>query len=177
MLKVEQPTNTLQRWNDTDKGHLDAILVLGMLLMVEDGEMKQEVLIMLNNAYISTRRSWNLRQTCYKVRSHLVREGRSKQIQFHGLHKGCEKHHSVSRYGKAFKHEYSFVQEYWFSDKHGETSIDDDNTSLGVDDSNTNLNECECTYGEMVTDGMAPDYITSNPKEEPNALNENSLIC
>nr|KAJ0195593.1 hypothetical protein LSAT_V11C700365110 [Lactuca sativa] len=34
-----------------------------------------------------------------------------------------------------------FVEEYWFWDKHGETSIDEDNTFLGVDDANTNLNE------------------------------------
>nr|KAJ0210555.1 hypothetical protein LSAT_V11C400191420 [Lactuca sativa] len=50
-----------------DKGHLDAIFVLGMLLMVEDSESKQEALIMLNNAYINTRISWNLKQTCYKL--------------------------------------------------------------------------------------------------------------
>ncbi|KAL7614443.1 uncharacterized protein LOC111917456 [Lactuca sativa] len=55
----------------TDKGQLDAIFVLGMLLMAEGSERKQEALIMLNNAYINTRRCWNLRQTCYKVRSHL----------------------------------------------------------------------------------------------------------
>nr|KAJ0189342.1 hypothetical protein LSAT_V11C800401910 [Lactuca sativa] len=61
-----------------DKGQLDAIFVPGMLLMVEGCERKQEALIMLNNAYISTKRSWNLRQTYYKVRSHLVRGRRSK---------------------------------------------------------------------------------------------------
>nr|KAJ0197220.1 hypothetical protein LSAT_V11C700380830 [Lactuca sativa] len=55
-----------------DKGQLDAILVLGMMLMAAGSERKQEALIMLNNAYINTRRSWNLRQTCYKVRSHLI---------------------------------------------------------------------------------------------------------
>nr|KAJ0213091.1 hypothetical protein LSAT_V11C400203560 [Lactuca sativa] len=55
----------------TDKGQLDAIFVIGMLLMAEGSERKQEYLIMLNNAYINTRRSWNLRQTCYKVRSYL----------------------------------------------------------------------------------------------------------
>nr|KAJ0218501.1 hypothetical protein LSAT_V11C300138960 [Lactuca sativa] len=49
-----------------DKGQLDAIFVMGMLLMAEGSERKQEALIMLNNAYISTRISWNLRQTFYK---------------------------------------------------------------------------------------------------------------
>nr|KAJ0197736.1 hypothetical protein LSAT_V11C700368380 [Lactuca sativa] len=37
-----------------DKGKLDAIFILGMLLMAEGSERKQEALIMLNNAYIST---------------------------------------------------------------------------------------------------------------------------
>ncbi|XP_052621818.1 uncharacterized protein LOC128127378 [Lactuca sativa] len=36
-----------------------------------------------------------------------------------------------------------FLEEYWFWDKHGETSIDDDNMFLGVDDSNTNFNEVD----------------------------------
>ncbi|CAI9276627.1 unnamed protein product [Lactuca saligna] len=81
----------------TDKGKLDAIFVLGMMLMAEGGERKQEALIMLNNAYINTRRSWNLRHTCYKVQIHLVR--RLKQIQFHGLHKSCAKHPSMGSYG------------------------------------------------------------------------------
>nr|KAJ0201536.1 hypothetical protein LSAT_V11C600310990 [Lactuca sativa] len=42
-----------------DKEQLDAIFVMGMLLMAEGSERKQEGLIMLNNAYIITRRIWN----------------------------------------------------------------------------------------------------------------------
>nr|KAJ0204199.1 hypothetical protein LSAT_V11C500296850 [Lactuca sativa] len=91
-----------------DKGQLDAIFILGMLQMVEGSERKQKALIMLNNAYISIRRGWNMRQTCYKVRSYLVREGRSKQTQFHGLYKSCAQHPSMSIYEKAFMHEYSW---------------------------------------------------------------------
>nr|KAJ0213078.1 hypothetical protein LSAT_V11C400204790 [Lactuca sativa] len=41
----------------TDKGQLDAIFILGMLLMTEGSERKQEALMMLNNAYVNTRRS------------------------------------------------------------------------------------------------------------------------
>nr|KAJ0224482.1 hypothetical protein LSAT_V11C100049130 [Lactuca sativa] len=55
-----------------DQGKLDAIFILGMMLMAEGIERKQEALIMLNNAYVNTRRSWNLRHsvtrfktTCY----------------------------------------------------------------------------------------------------------------
>ncbi|CAI9265267.1 unnamed protein product [Lactuca saligna] len=60
-----------------------------------------------------------------------------------------------------------FVPSYWFWDKHGETSIDE-NTSLGVDDSYTTLNEKhEYSYREMVINAMAPDFTTSNPEEEP----------
>nr|KAJ0201765.1 hypothetical protein LSAT_V11C600321320 [Lactuca sativa] len=65
-----------------------------------------------------------------------------------------------------------FVEEYWFWDKHGETSIDDDNTFLGVDDSNKKFNESECSYREMVIDAMAPNFNTINPKEEPNVLDK-----
>nr|KAJ0205851.1 hypothetical protein LSAT_V11C500252490 [Lactuca sativa] len=63
-----------------DKGQLDAILLLGMLLMDKVSERKQEALITLNNPYISTGRSWNMRQNYYKVRSHLVREMRSNWL-------------------------------------------------------------------------------------------------
>ncbi|CAI9281948.1 unnamed protein product [Lactuca saligna] len=92
-----------------NKGQLDAVFILGMLLMAEGSERKQEALIMLNNAYINTRRSWNLRQTGYKVRSYLVRRRRSKQIQLQGLNKSYAKHPFVSRYGKSFMHEYSWL--------------------------------------------------------------------
>nr|KAJ0197383.1 hypothetical protein LSAT_V11C700374180 [Lactuca sativa] len=73
-----------------DHGQLDAIFILGMMLMAEGIERKQEALIVLNNAYVNTRRSWNLRHTCNKVQNHLAR--RSKQIKFHGLHRSCAKH-------------------------------------------------------------------------------------
>nr|KAJ0219543.1 hypothetical protein LSAT_V11C300141070 [Lactuca sativa] len=46
-----------------DQGQLDAIFVLGMILMAEGIERKHEALIMVNNAYVNTRRSWNLRHT------------------------------------------------------------------------------------------------------------------
>ena len=73
---------------------------------------------------------------------------------------------------------FGFVDEYWFWDKHGETSIDDDNTFLGVDDSNTNFREGACSYREMVIDTMATDLNNIDPEEEPNALDKkNSLIC
>nr|KAJ0203187.1 hypothetical protein LSAT_V11C500242200 [Lactuca sativa] len=58
-----------------DKGKLDAIFVLGVLLMAEGKERKQEALVTLNNVYISIRKSWNLKETCYRVRQHLDREG------------------------------------------------------------------------------------------------------
>nr|KAJ0226050.1 hypothetical protein LSAT_V11C100027170 [Lactuca sativa] len=90
-----------------DKGQLDVIFVLGMMLMAEGNERKQEALIMLNNTYINTRRCWNRIHTCYKVQSHLVR--RSKQIQFHGLHKRCAKHPSVSCYGTTFMYQYIWL--------------------------------------------------------------------
>ncbi|CAI9282274.1 unnamed protein product [Lactuca saligna] len=83
-----------------DQGQLDVIFILGMMLMAEGIERKKEAMIMLNNAYVNTRRSWNLRHTCYKVQNHLVR--RSKQIKFHGLHRSCAKHPSVSSYGTTF---------------------------------------------------------------------------
>nr|KAJ0209651.1 hypothetical protein LSAT_V11C400196450 [Lactuca sativa] len=76
-----------------EKGQLDVIFFLGLLLMTEGSERKQEAPIMMNNAYINTRRSWNLKQTCYKVRSHLVRGRRSK-------------------YGKDFMHEYNWLFNY-----------------------------------------------------------------
>nr|KAJ0202880.1 hypothetical protein LSAT_V11C500242490 [Lactuca sativa] len=44
-----------------------------MTLMAEGIEKKQEALIMLNNAYINTRRSWNLRHTFNKVQNHLYK--------------------------------------------------------------------------------------------------------
>nr|KAJ0194986.1 hypothetical protein LSAT_V11C700374240 [Lactuca sativa] len=78
-----------------DHGQLDAIFILGMMLMAEGIERKQEALIVLNNAYVNTRRSWNLRHTCNKVQNHLAR--RSKQIKFHGLHRSCAKHPYVQR--------------------------------------------------------------------------------
>nr|KAJ0217705.1 hypothetical protein LSAT_V11C300129140 [Lactuca sativa] len=68
----------------TDKEQVDAIFVLGMVLMAEGSERKQEALIMLNNSFINTIRSWNLRQTCYK-------------------------HPSLSSYGIALMHEYSWL--------------------------------------------------------------------
>nr|KAJ0224791.1 hypothetical protein LSAT_V11C100043540 [Lactuca sativa] len=87
MEKDEVGKQLLQ--DTADKGQLDVIFVLEMLLMDEGCERKHEALIMLNNSYINTSRSWNLRQTCYQVRSHL--------------------HPFVSRYGKAFMHEYSWL--------------------------------------------------------------------
>nr|KAJ0190696.1 hypothetical protein LSAT_V11C800425060 [Lactuca sativa] len=77
------------------------------ILFNNECERNQEALIMLNHSYINTRRSWNQRQTCYKVRIRSVRGRRSKQIQFHGLHKSCAKHPSVRSYGKALMHQYS----------------------------------------------------------------------
>nr|KAJ0214137.1 hypothetical protein LSAT_V11C400167640 [Lactuca sativa] len=119
ICRCRKSNNTHILFNDgmslqdaADKGQLDAIFVLAMFLMAEGSERKQEALIMLNNAYINTRRSWNMKQTCYKVRSHLVRGRRSKHIQFHVLHKSCAKHPSVSSYGKAFMHEYSWLFNY-----------------------------------------------------------------
>nr|KAJ0216043.1 hypothetical protein LSAT_V11C300121900 [Lactuca sativa] len=82
--------------NAADQGQLDAIFILGMMLMGEGIERKKEALIMLNNAYVNTRRSWNLRHTCNKVKNHLVRK--SKQIAFCSLHRSCAKHPSVSSY-------------------------------------------------------------------------------
>nr|KAJ0193749.1 hypothetical protein LSAT_V11C800411030 [Lactuca sativa] len=43
-----------------------------MMLMVEGIEKKKGALIMLNNAYVNTRRSWNLRHTFNKVQNHLL---------------------------------------------------------------------------------------------------------
>nr|KAJ0227388.1 hypothetical protein LSAT_V11C100038400 [Lactuca sativa] len=40
--------------NAADQGQLDAIFVLGMMLMAEGIERKQEALIMLNKAYVNT---------------------------------------------------------------------------------------------------------------------------
>nr|KAJ0197753.1 hypothetical protein LSAT_V11C700367810 [Lactuca sativa] len=54
-----------------DQGQFDAIFVLGMMLMAEGIEQKKEALIMLENAYVNTRRSWNLRHTCNKVQNQL----------------------------------------------------------------------------------------------------------
>nr|KAJ0192953.1 hypothetical protein LSAT_V11C800438960 [Lactuca sativa] len=90
-----------------DQGQVDAIFVLGMMLMAEGIERKQEALIMLNNVYVNTRRNWNLRHTCNKFQNHLVR--RSKQIKSHGLHRSCAKHPSVSSYGIAFMYQYSWL--------------------------------------------------------------------
>lgn len=73
-----------------DLGQLDAKLVLGMLLMAEGKERKQEALNLLNDVYRITR-TWNPTQTCFKVEHHLSREGR-KHIEFHGLHKTCVMH-------------------------------------------------------------------------------------
>nr|KAJ0190605.1 hypothetical protein LSAT_V11C800440600 [Lactuca sativa] len=65
MQKVKQHTRTLQRWNEiagkqllqdaADYGQLDAIFVLGMMLMAKGIEKKQEALFILNNAYVNTR--------------------------------------------------------------------------------------------------------------------------
>nr|KAJ0220779.1 hypothetical protein LSAT_V11C200065400 [Lactuca sativa] len=93
--------------NATDQGQLDAIFILGMMLVAEGIEWKQEALIMLNNAYVNNTRSWNLRHTCNKIQNHLVRK--SKQITFHGLHSGCAKHPSVSSYVIAFINQYSWL--------------------------------------------------------------------
>ena len=38
-----------------DQGQLDAIFVMGMILMAEGVEKKQEALFILNNAYVNTR--------------------------------------------------------------------------------------------------------------------------
>ncbi|CAI9259353.1 unnamed protein product [Lactuca saligna] len=89
------------------QGKLDAIFVLGMMLMAEGIERKQEDLIMLNNAYFNTRRSWNIRHTCNKVKNHLVR--RKKQIKFHGLRRSCAKHPSMSSYGTTFMYQHSWL--------------------------------------------------------------------
>ena len=94
-----------------DHGQLDAIFILGMMLMAEGIERKQEALIVLNNAYVNTRRSWNLRHTCNKVQNHLAR--RSKQIKFHGLHRSCAKHPYVSSYDSAFMYQCSWLFVGW----------------------------------------------------------------
>ena len=92
---------------------------------------------------------YRIKCSCIKCRNIPYRDS---DIVNHHLYKSC------------------FVKEYWFWDKHGQTSIDDDNTSVEVDDPNTNLNEGECIYREMVIDTMTPDFNTSNPQEEPNVL-------
>ncbi|CAI9293668.1 unnamed protein product [Lactuca saligna] len=91
--------------NVADQGQLFDISVLGMMLIAEGIERKQEALIILNNAYVNTRRSWNLRHTCNKVQNHLVR--RINEIKFHGLHRSCANHPFVSSYRTTFMEQYN----------------------------------------------------------------------
>lgn len=73
-----------------DLGQLDAKLVLGMLLMAEGRERKQEALNLLNDVYRITR-TWNHTQTVSRLYTTCHREGR-KHIEFHGLHRTCVMH-------------------------------------------------------------------------------------
>ena len=89
-------------------GHLDSIFVLGMMLMDEGRNRKQEALDMLNIAYRRANGKWNLRATCSKVHLHLNREGR-KHVHFHGFHRSCALHKSVVSVSDAFVNGYKWV--------------------------------------------------------------------
>nr|KAJ0192793.1 hypothetical protein LSAT_V11C800440240 [Lactuca sativa] len=71
---VEEKSGKQLLQDAADQGQLDAIFILGMILTTEGIEREQEGLIMLNNAYVNTRRSSNLRHTCNKVQNHLLSE-------------------------------------------------------------------------------------------------------
>nr|KAJ0205443.1 hypothetical protein LSAT_V11C500238250 [Lactuca sativa] len=169
-----------------DQRQLDAIFVLGMMLMVEGIERKQEVLIMFKTMNNPSRKwMYERKDNCSRVSLVFV-QGVKKFIDFATSQHSfmdkdkikwqCIKFRKIPyREVDIVKHhlyKFGFVKEYWFRDKHDETSIDDDNTFLGVDDSNTNFSEGACSYREMAIDAMAPDLNTSNHEEEPNALDK-----
>lgn len=89
--------------------YLDAIFFLGMMIMAEGRQRKQEALDMLNDAYHITKGTCNLRATYSKVYLHLNKDGR-KHVQFHGFHRTCVIHRSVISVSEAFVYGYKCMR-------------------------------------------------------------------
>ncbi|CAI9277178.1 unnamed protein product [Lactuca saligna] len=92
-------------------GHLDSSFILGIMLMAEGRQRKQDALDMLNNAYRKTKVTWNLRATCSKVHLHLNRDWR-KHVHFHGFRRTCVMHRSLIGVSDAVVNGYKWVFRY-----------------------------------------------------------------